>query len=477
MKMEPVLHMKREQSEAKKKSILPILIEEMEKLPPCAKLPSQREIKKRFYVGSSAASEIAASLREHFGAERKRCARSRKTGAGRGNIPENELRAVTTISIGRVWLPIIDEYNRTHVSKITLKFVNDACNILLYFQKGTADLYLLPHNPVALGIPDVSAGFAPVDDVFSSLNPAEFYDCVPFCTKDGVCRGIRPFLSPEYICFHKELCRFPVRQYDWDEFEDLLVNVRRRHPYPALRFPCFLSPLECCWHRGVRLIDPATGRFQPDENAFVEAMFRHYSLCERGLAVRYEDLPEVDSKARIFPFLHREIAISSVQHIELAMVESAKPEIMPMPCSGPAPLSPEGEFIGMDASSSKKEEVRDFAAFVLSRNIQEQLLLRVMVFPARRGIQPYFMNRTTYRTFLQNIEKSISVPEQSAFVHEIQARVHPLVRQFVSRGGDPRIILNMLRTEYEERIRSGRWSAACCDLRACPPRSRNRRKQ
>jgi len=432
------------------RNVLQILCKEYEALPGNAPVPSVRSVKQRFGIGSAAAEEILHQLFQKYAlahTARKKVRKPVRSGVQTLPAASGETVLCTMSDMGYFWEPIVQEFNRLHRQRIFVRYLTYLSDFFAEMAHPACDFYLFPTNPVFLEIVRDSGLFIDLDIMMSGMDTKAYYPCVFLQDAGRKTWGIAPNLIMDVLCVRRDLYRLPYVDLQWDEFRDILRQVKRTCAGKighALVFPCYHSMMT---HLGMRTIDPETLAFDASQGRYEEAYSYMQTILGEKLAPYVSDCINQEEEVSLFyrggsafhVFSHKRVPPNMAHEIDLC----------PLPVKRPEYRKIQSEVFAVSAGSMNYERAWSFIQFVLSKEIQHQMLDSLHVMPAMRGLCPPNMTPPQFRLFASALEQASRHCEDSLFTLRMQKFFDSSMDRCLKYGGDFARIMLETKGRYE----------------------------
>ncbi len=395
--------------------IYSFLCEENDLLPSHAVLPSIRKIKRRFAVGQANATAISERLARRYGVTRQPKKRTRKATFFSSSPSGSAVRSGETVlwltnESAPVWTPIVNEYNAMHKNRISVHYSPVFLDLQYLLHSPCFDFCLNLCNPVMLRFVKDTSSFLDLTPMLTEIDTTRYYPALTVQDHSGRTWGIAVNQITSALCCNQLLFKTPVRKYNWDEFLELLQEIRRKN-YDGKIWPFLCSHYcESLFAMGIRLLDPDTLHFVPAP-ALKSALHFFKTLVDSGLTLPVSEVYPNREDLRLF--YGNRIAIKEFNMPLLPVGRNYG--ILPLPTLPGHPNVANYEFFSIRSDSTKSRHAWDFIQFAISAKGQRMMALSSRTVPVMRGIAPAFLRKNEFRLFADYFENAVHIPEHTYF--------------------------------------------------------------
>lgn len=413
-----------------------LLCEENDPLPANSLLPSVRKVKIRFALGQEAATSVCEHLAGRYGVEMKPKKRTRKAGAGGALTKENfEFGRDTVLLLASesapTWNPVVEEFNATRKHRIAVRYLPTYYDLHYAIHNSGFDFCLNINNPIMSGIIADTFPFIDLSSMLTELDHSLYYPNLSVVDHAGRVWGIAPNQIVRAFCCNQAVFKTPVRNYTWDEFFELLSEIRRKAP-SDMRFP-FLCSHYCDFllARGGRFLDPLTLRCKPSPS-LKTALDSFKELIRAGFAPLVSDIYPNRDDLRLF---YGNRAAIKMFNMPLLPVDRNY-RFLPFPKEPGQHTVANYEFFSIRSDSMNYRGAWEFIKFALSAKGQRIMALSSRTVPVMRGIMPSFLRKNEFRLFSECFENAITIPENTYFCQANRDIADAATDRYLRFGGD-----------------------------------------
>ena len=417
--------------------IFRLLCEENDPLPANASLPSVRKVKERFSLGQEAATILCELLAERYGVEIEPKKRTRKVEAcvsstAKGKIAfRRDIVLLLANESAPVWSPVVEAFNETHKQRITIRYLTTLHDLYHAIQNSSFDFCLNNNNPVMCGIVSDTFPFIDLSSMLADLDLSLYYPNLTVVDHGGKVWGIAPNQIVQVLCCNKVIFSPPVRNFSWNEFVELLHEIRRQAP-SNMKFP-FLCSHYCTFllSHGGRVLDQQTLQFAPSES-FKMALDAFCELLRNDLAPLVSDIYPSRNDLRLF---HGNRAAIKMFNMPLLPI-GGNYRYLPFPKGHGQQTAVNYEFFSIRSDSMNYHGAWKFIKFALSEEGQRIMALSSRTIPVMRGIMPSFLRKNEFRLFAEEIEHGTCPQENTYFLQTNRDIADAAIDRYLRFGGD-----------------------------------------
>lgn len=421
--------------------------------------PTVRWIQKKYSCGQIVATEVLNRLAAEFHFER--IPRGKAQQKLHFQTPElirqyhyatrKTMLAMSQFNVS-FWMPVINEYNRTHKHPISVRLIHHLPEYTSLMNDASVDMLLFMDNPVMLGLTFNTLPFLDISMLFSRLDSSKYYSQTFVHDLGGRFWAVAPWLGFNVIVSNRNIYSLPFRDWDWFEFYDELLRIRK-HCGSRIAYPyAFDSYLWYFLSFGLSisdtLLDKEQKRIKPwrEAAALLQQMFSEKclpSICDI-LTERKDMKLFYSGKLAI-----KEMPITSIPTAQYYY----KYQIMPAPVLKGCRRDACSEFLAITQTSSNYEHSLEFFEYVLSHKIQQMLTMNACVLPSLRGLRPAFLSETDFPLFASAMEHSLPFPDRYRLPEYLRYRFETGVDCFLKYGGNIDKILEDLSIEFKNYLK------------------------
>ena len=432
-------------------AILQILCDEYKMMPENGAVPSLRKIKSRFNIGSATAELIQKKLCDHFSiphSQRKKIRKPVSQPKQIVSLKHSSGDCVLCIAsdTGYFWQSYIQEYNQNHKNHILVKYLPYMQNFIRELKNQTSDFFLFPTDPFFLEIVQNTDKFMDLSPAVKDLDKSQYYQTIFHHSPDGKLWGIGANNSIDVLCSHKELCRLPRFMNTWDEFIDILREVRRRHEKNGIMPFIFSSYYAVMQTFGLQVLDE-NSMFRSDPAIYEESIEMMQLLIKDKLVPFVSNSRQPSSDA-ISLFHDKKIAVRMFNLPRISLDSIPEYDITPVPVKYPDRRKVISEMFTVSNMTMNYEHAWNFIRFILSRKTQKAMTGSLRLFPAMKKLYPALYTRPQSI----QIESALNGVDQTQMINRFTGgHIHlfdSIMDRYFKYGGNLSKMLKEIEREY-----------------------------
>ncbi len=439
------------------------LCAEIDCLPYGSVLPSVRELRRRYRASQATiakALDYLGDYRELESTPRKRTYLSDPT-MSRTSAPRPEVMGIKqhnsrTTTLGMplnlrgCWEKYVIDYNRTHKSKIVVRYASTDEELKTLSVNTDIDFVLYHNRPILLDLVPDTSDFIDMRSLYAELNPADYYPGTFMNDLEGRLWGILPAQIISVLRCNRKFCPEYRQGLTWQEFHDELVRLKAM--FPKLAFPgCLDGYMIYLFSRGVRLVDPETRRIQLEMAELAGPLEQLREMIDRQLIPLFSDeFYQGQGKAL---FHKNKAAIAQFHHGgRLQDCKSVDYFEIPMPWEPGIMQYSNAETFHICMHTLHYRHAWDFIKYVLSPDVQRRIV-RHGDYPcaAHREVTAEFIQGWQYPLFNERLERTGDFIEDYLFSFRLRLILEAGIDHWIEFRKDLPSALDDIKRSYQKK--------------------------